>query len=67
MHHGAHPVQLLDHEPPARCRLQRHLELAVMEALNELTDTGAAAGVTRARETSPLDVSSQSAVICARC
>jgi hypothetical protein len=41
MHHGAHPAQLLDHEPPARRRLQRDLELLVAEALNEPADPGA--------------------------
>ena len=41
VHHGAHPTQLLDHEPPARRRLQRDLELLVAEALEEPADPGA--------------------------
>jgi hypothetical protein len=35
MHPGADRAQLLDHEPPARRRLQRHLQLAAAEALQE--------------------------------
>jgi hypothetical protein len=31
VHLGADPVELLDHEPPARRRLQRHLETIVDE------------------------------------
>ncbi len=27
MHRGSDPLQLLDHEPPASCRLQRDLQL----------------------------------------
>jgi hypothetical protein len=36
MHHSTHPTQLLDHEPPPRRRLQRHLELLAAEAAQEL-------------------------------
>jgi len=36
MHPGANPPQLLDHEPPARRRLQRHLELPATEPCQEL-------------------------------
>jgi hypothetical protein len=36
MHHRADPAQLLDEEPPAGRRLQRHLELPAAEALKEL-------------------------------
>jgi len=39
--HAAHPAQLLDHEPPARGRLQRHLELPATEAADEPPHTGA--------------------------
>jgi hypothetical protein len=38
MHHGADPVKLLDHEPPRRRRLERHLELLAAQ-LQEGSDT----------------------------
>jgi hypothetical protein len=60
-------VKLLHDKPPARRRFQRNLELLASEPANELADTGSVSGVTRARETSPVEVSTQSAVICARC
>ena len=37
-------VKLLDDEPPARRRFQRHLELLASEAAQELADTGAVSG-----------------------
>src|SRR6266576_4970165 len=36
MHLGTDPAQLLDHEPPARRRLQRDLQLLAAETLKEL-------------------------------
>jgi hypothetical protein len=44
MHDGAHSAQLLDHEPPARRRLQRDLEHQVAEALGEPPHPGAMRG-----------------------
>jgi hypothetical protein len=41
VHHGTHPAQLLDHEPPARRRFQRDLEPVAAEALKELAHTRA--------------------------
>jgi len=38
MHIGADPLELLDHEPPARCRLQRYLEILTGEPGQELAD-----------------------------
>src|ERR1035437_7506742 len=35
---GADPVEFLDHEPPARRRLQRDLEAVASEPAKELTD-----------------------------
>jgi len=67
MHPRPDSVQLLDHEPPSRRRLQRHLELAAAETASERRTPSRSAGATRQRETSPVDVSSHSAVICARC
>jgi hypothetical protein len=66
-HHGARPAQLLDHEPPTRRRLQRDLELLAPNRLKNSRTPARCAGATRARDTSPVDVSIQSAVICARC
>ena len=67
MHLGADPLELLDHEPPARRRLQRDLEtLASKRAKNRRT-AARSAGMIRARETSPVIVSIHSAEICARC
>jgi hypothetical protein len=36
---SADPLEFLDHEPPARRRLQRHLEIATGEPPQELTHT----------------------------
>jgi hypothetical protein len=52
MHPRPDRVQLLDHEPPPRRRLQRHLELLATEALNELAD----AGTVRRRHTRTRDL-----------
>jgi hypothetical protein len=41
MHHRADTAQLLDHEPPASRRLQRHLQLPATETLQELPHRGA--------------------------
>ncbi len=40
MHIGADPLQLLGPEPPARPRLQRHLEFPALKAGQELPDPG---------------------------
>jgi hypothetical protein len=66
-HPRADPPQLLDHEPPTRRRLQRDLELLAPNRLKNSRTPARCAGATRARDTSPVDVSIQSAVICARC
>jgi len=52
MHTGAHPPQLLDHEPPARRRLQRRLKLLVAEAAKEPTHVRAM----RRRDPRPRDL-----------
>jgi hypothetical protein len=41
MHLGADPVEFLDHEPPARRRLQRDLQARVFERREELPHPGA--------------------------
>jgi hypothetical protein len=41
MHISADPLELLDHEPPARRRLQRHLEIPTLKPGQELADPGA--------------------------
>jgi len=40
MHIDADSLELLDHEPPARRRLQRHLEILARELLQELPYAG---------------------------
>src|SRR5665213_2513496 len=40
MHISADPLELLDHEPPARRRLQRHLQIGPIEPGQELPDPG---------------------------
>ena len=67
MHLGTDPAQLLDHEPPARRRLQRDLELLAAETPRNLRTAARSAGTTRARCTSPVSVSIHSPVICPRC
>ena len=67
MRPGTDRVQLLDHKPPARRRLQRHLELPAAETAQKLPDALAVRRRTRARPISPVAVSIHSAVICARC
>ena len=59
--------ELLDHEPPPGRGLQRHLEPLTGKPRQEAPNTGPVGRITRARETSPVSVSSHSAVICARC
>jgi hypothetical protein len=67
VHLRADSAKLLDHEPPPRRRLQRNFELLTREpSRNRLTPVRSA-GITRARDTSPVGVSIHSAVICARC
>ena len=67
MHPRADPVQLLhDETPPGRC-LQGHLELRPSKRAKNLRTLSRCAGATRERETSPVTVSTHSAVICARC
>ena len=41
MHIGADPLEFLDHEPPARRRFQRHLEILALKPGQELPDPGA--------------------------
>ena len=65
MHLRADRAQLLDHEPPPGRRLQRHLELLAGETLKEPAHASAISRATRPRDTSPVDVSIHSAVICA--
>ena len=65
VHLGPCPLELLDHEPPPRCRLQRYLQPLAPEPL--LEPTNPRAGAILAREISPLIVFSHSAEICARC
>ena len=38
---GADPLEFLDHEPPARRCLQRHLEIPTLKPGQELADPGA--------------------------
>ena len=67
MHLRSDGPQLLDHEPPSRRGLQRHLERPAGEPLKEPAHAARSAGATRVREISPVSVSIHSAVICARC
>jgi hypothetical protein len=41
VHVSADPLELLDHEPPARRRLQRDLQIRALEPRKELPDPGA--------------------------
>jgi len=44
MHLNADPTQLLDHEPPARRRLERDLQVLAAEARQKLPHRGAISG-----------------------
>ena len=67
MHPRADRAQLLDHEPPARRRLQRDLELTATKARKEATHALTVRRSDPGAATSPDSVSSHSALICARC
>ncbi len=65
MHDRTNAAQLLSHEAPASRLLQPSLELLVSEALAEPAHTSSVRRRDRDRDTSPVSVSIQSAVICA--
>jgi hypothetical protein len=67
MNLGADRPELLNDEPPARRRLQSHLDLLAAKRAAKRRTPSRSAGATRLRAISPVSVSSHSAVICARC
>ena len=67
VHLSADPLELLDHEPPARRRLKRHLQALTPEPAKNFRTPARSAGTILARETSAVIVSIHSAEICARC